>query len=367
MSASLPPAPLRYQPAYEQPEPDEAETTQGLIDALLEIQDTTFKNSGTPLRSVHAKSHGIVQGTLTVLDNLPEPLAQGLFAKPGSHPVVMRFSTNAGDILDDSISLPRGMAMKVLGVEGERLPDAAGDTQDFVMVNAPAFAAPNAKKFLANLKMLAKTTDTPQILKKVASTVLRGTEAVVEAFGGESGALKTLGGHPNTHPLGETFYTQVPVLYGPYMAKLSVAPVDPALTGLKDQHISTGGRPDALREEMRDFFTGHGGEWEVRVQLCTDLNAMPIEDASVPWPEDKSPYIAVARIKVEPQTGWSEARSKAVDDGYSFSPWHGLAAHRPLGSIMRVRKATYEASTQARARHGGCPIHEPRATPHLPA
>ncbi len=36
------------------------------------------------------------------------------------------------------------------------------------------------------------------------------------------------------------------------------------------------------------------------MQLCTDLDAMPVEDASVVWPEDKSPHVAVARITVKP-------------------------------------------------------------------
>ena len=66
---------------------------------------------------------------------LPPELTQGLFARPGRHRVFMRISTNAGDILPDTISLPRGLALKVLDVEGERLPGAEGTTQDFVMVN----------------------------------------------------------------------------------------------------------------------------------------------------------------------------------------------------------------------------------------
>ena len=51
---------------------------------------------------------------------------------------------------------------------------------------------------------------------------MRGAESALEQVGGESGLLKTLGGEPMTHILGETFYMQVPLLYGPYMAKLSV-------------------------------------------------------------------------------------------------------------------------------------------------
>lgn len=34
----------------------------------------------------------------------------------------MRFSTNPGDMLDDKVSTPRGLAIKLIGVEGARLP-----------------------------------------------------------------------------------------------------------------------------------------------------------------------------------------------------------------------------------------------------
>ena len=70
----------------------------------------------------------------------------------------MRLSTFPGDILDDSVSTPRGLAIKMIGVQGERLEGSERDlTQDLVLVNGPAFGAPNAKQFLATLKLLAKT------------------------------------------------------------------------------------------------------------------------------------------------------------------------------------------------------------------
>jgi hypothetical protein len=43
-----------------------------------------------------------------------------------------------------------------------------------------------------------------------------------------------------------------------------------------------------------------------------------------------------------------------------FNPWHALAAHRPLGSIMRVRKAVYAMSKRFRAERNGGEIAEPR-------
>jgi hypothetical protein len=125
----------------------------------------------------------------------------------------------------------------------------------------------------------------------VVSTVLRGAESVVEAFGGESVTLKTLGGTPQTHPLGETFYTQTAFRYGDYIAKFSVAPASKELTALTGRILGASGDPNLLCSTVTEFFKRYSGTWEVRVQLCTDLEAMPIEDASVTWPEDRSPYV----------------------------------------------------------------------------
>ena len=354
-------APIPYDPAFETIEANESETAQELLKTLLEISDTTFEDTGLGLRSVHAKSHGLLQGTLTVMD-LAMPLAQGMFAKPRAmYPVLIRLSTSPGDLLDDRVSTPRGFAMKVVGVEGPRLAGSeTAVTQDFLLVNGPTFLAPTAKKFLGSLKLLASTTDRVPRLKRAFSTVLQGTEKALEALGGESGTLKGLGGHPETHILGETFFSTVPYLYGLHMAKWQVVPVSPALQVLKDAPVDLTDKPDGLRAAVMDYFAIHGGEWDLRVQLCTDLETMPIEDASVRWPEDQSPFVTVARISVPPQVSWSEERSAELDDGLSFSPWHGLAAHRPLGSINRVRKVAYAGSAGARSSRGRCPVHEPR-------
>ena len=368
MSTATPPtAPVPYTPACERPEADEAETGRQMNETLRHIAEIVQRDTGHAWRSVHAKGHGIVFGELEVLPGLPAALAQGAFAVPGRRPVVMRFSTSPGDLLPDSVSTPRGLAIKIVGVEGERLPGTESDvTQDFLMVNGPVFSAPNPKKFLANLKLLAATTDKAPGAKQVLSAALRGLESLIEKVGGESATLKTLGGHPVTHPLGETFYTQVPMRWGPYMAKLSVAPVAPELLDLKDAPLDPG-HPDALREAVLAHFARTGGVWEVRVQLCTNLDTMPIEDASVEWPEAESPYLPVARIVAAPQVTWSDARVKAVDDGMSFSAWHSLAAHRPIGGVMRVRKAAYEMAAAFRSQHNAVKVAEPHRLDSLPS
>lgn len=359
---------LRYSPGVEQPEADEAETGQALTDTMRAISEKTLADGGHVIRSVHAKSHGFLQGELEVPPDLPEPLAQGLFARPGRYPVILRLSTIPGDILDDSVSTPRGLAIKVVGVEGERLEGSEGDvTQDFVLVNGPAFGAPNAKQFLSVLKLLAATTDRGEGVKKVVSAVLRGVQQVIVATtGSPSPTVATLGGQPETHILGETFYSQVPMRFGDHIAKIAVAPASPELEALTGASLDVNGVPNGIREAVVAFFGTHGATWEVRAQLCTSLEAMPVENAATVWPEAESPYRPVARITVGPQTAWSEARSAIVDDGMAFSPWHGLAAHRPLGSIMRVRRQAYEMGKRFRSEHGGRAIEEPRGVVVLP-
>jgi hypothetical protein len=356
------PSPIPFSPAVERIEPDEAESINGLIATMRYVNEKTFADGGHAIRSVHAKSHGILEGYLEVTADLPFELAQGLFATPARYPIVMRFSTIPGDILDDSVSTPRGLSVKIIGVKGERLSGSEGDvTQDFLLVNGPAFGAPTPKKFLPVITLLSKTTDRVQGAKKALSAVMRQVQRIIVAITGQpNGTVATLGGQPETHILGDTFYNQAPVRFGDFMAKISVAPISPELAALKQSPLNVNGVPNGIREAVVEFFRKSGGVWELRAQLCRDLKLMPIENAAVVWPEELSPFRRIARIEVAPQTAWSEARSSAVDDGMQFSPWHGLVAHRPLGGIMRARKRVYEMARQFRAERNGRIIEEPR-------
>lgn len=360
--------PIRFDPTMETPAPDERETDRGLNETLHGIQKTTAEHYGHAVRGVHAKAHGIVRGTLTVQADLPLPYAQGLFARAGAHPAIVRLSTNAGDILDDAIALPRGLALKVLDVVGERLPGSEDDAmQDFVMVNGPAFGAPDPKAFLGNLKMLAGTTDKAEGAKKLLSAVLHATTTALSAVGIESAKLQQLGGAPQVHPLGETYYGQVPFLYGPYIAKFSLVPVSPGFREVTGATIDTSHRPDAIREDVAETMIEQGGVFELRVQLCTDLAEMPIEDATALWDERASPFVTVATLALPPQASWEHGFSDRADDRLAFSVWRGLAAHRPLGGVNRVRRTSYEKSAAFRGRVNGCPMHEPKALDEVAA
>ena len=60
----------------------------------------------------------------------------------------------------------------------------------------------------------------------------------------------------------------------------------------------------------------------------------------VEWPEDAAPFQTVARIWIPRQTFDTPGRM-AFGENLSFTPWHAIAAHEPLGEINRVRKEVY--------------------------
>lgn len=365
-----PVAPVRYSPQVEKPPEEEVEVIEELRETMLKMSRVMHEHTGHATRSVHAKSFGLLRGSLEVLPNLPPVLAQGLFAVPRSYDLIARMSTPPAEELDDRVSLPRAIALKILGVEGERLQGSEADTtQDLLMVDGPVFVAKDAKHFLRQVKLLSTTTDKAEGGKRMLSVLLRGAATALGAVGVDAGSLKSMGGHEKTHPLGATFFTQVPLRFGEYIAKLSLAPVSPALLALADAPLGDELADDAngLRKAINKFFEANEGEWELRAQLNTDLERMPIEDVSVEWPQDESPYVAIARVRIARQQGWSEARSVAIDDGLSFNPWHGLEAHRPLGGVMRARKAVYPSSVHFRSTATGCPIHEPASIANVPS
>ena len=82
----------------------------GLGEQVKAIQDKTLADYGSAMRGIHAKGHAIVEGTLEVLSEPAARTGTGfVFATPGSFETLLRFSTLPGDILDDSVSVPRGL------------------------------------------------------------------------------------------------------------------------------------------------------------------------------------------------------------------------------------------------------------------
>lgn len=221
------------------------------------------------------------------------------------------------------------------------------------------FQVATAAGFLKQLKVLATTTGHAEPVKEALSVLSRTTNAGLEKVGLKSATLTTLAGQATTELLGDSFYSQAAILHGDYFAKVVLAPVATELVALSGKALDVSGHPDAIRESIQRYFAALPAVWELRVQLATDIEAMPVEDSATEWPEDETPYVAVARVTATPQQSWSEELWAEIESGLAFNPWIGLAAHRPLGSIMRARRPAYAAAREYRGQANGIRIEEP--------
>lgn len=340
---------VRYHDGLEQQQDNEEAIIDSIVASMQRVNTQVFDKHRHATRDAHAKSHGVLTGQLTVYDDLSEELRQGVFASAASYPVVLRLSSAPGDIHSDRVPAPRGMAIKIVGVQGTQvLPGRAhAVTQDLLLVNQPVIPFGHVHAYLKMQELAEKHADDPEMARRVLATVAHGGSKALHALGIDSPTIDALG-IPNTHILGETFYSMAALRYGDYVAKLCAAPLSGNVRALTGQALRDDAAHSELRDVVVDFFHEQGAVYELRAQLCTDIGRMPIEDASVRWPEDESPYRAVAKLTIPPQQAYSPARRVLADDVLSFNPWHCIEAHRPLGSIMRVRVKAYEASSKFR-------------------
>ncbi len=86
--------------------------------------------------------------------------------------------------------------------------------------------------------------------------------------------------------------------------------------------------------------------------------AMPVEDATVEWNEAKSPPVKVATLRI-PVQHFDTPAVREFDENLSFTPWHSLETHRPLGGVNRCRKRVYDAISEERHRANRAPRREP--------
>lgn len=339
-----------YSDALEQPDADEDREIDAIVKALHGNNEWAYKKFHHGLRDAHAKTLAVLRGELVVYPDLRPELAQGLFARPRSYPVITRLSTTSGVIRSDQIRGVHGLAVKVLDVPASEriLPDDA-TTQDFLLVTHREFPFAGVRDYLRRgmplAWLLARLSD-PGL--SAVGALLDRVKPMLARVGVAMPNAVQIFIEPNTHILGQTFYSSAPIRWGDYVAKFEIVPLSESVWALTDQPLSPDAGYDAYRSQVVDFFAANGAEFELRAQLCTDLARMPIEDATVPWPEDVSHHVGVAKLCYPPQNPDSPDRRRFGDDVLSYNSWRGLAAHRPLGPINRLKLRVYEASSTFR-------------------
>ena len=357
---------LRYAPDIERPAPDEQATIDSIIQGMTQQSQTVEKREHHAVRASHAKSSACVTGELTISEGLPPELAQGLFAKPGTHKVAVRFAQGPGETLGDRVSTHRGISIKVFGVPGEKVPGHGVDTQDFVLATGTTFPSGTAAGFLRDGTVIGKSTGMPEAVKSAVSSTARNLNRVLHAFGTES-AMADFFGHPYSHPLADSYFSQAPVRFGDYVAKLGAVPATDAQRALSEWRLDPHQDEDGFRHATVAFFRQQDVVFELKAQLWADAERQPIEDASVDWPVSVSPYRTVATVRLPRQDAYSPERVRYFDEVMTFRPTHSLAAHRPLGSIMRARLQVYRALSAFRHRENGVAEEDTGTIDRIPA
>ncbi len=232
---------LRYDAKLEKPRPDEAQTFKAIVDSIERTSATSTVAHGHGIRQQHAKGHGFLRGELQVYDDLPRHLRQGMFAVARSYDIIVRLSTAFGDLRSDRIRVPRGMAIKVLGVEGPKaLADDQSSNQDFLLVNHKSYFA-DASAYLSAQRLFEMQPSFNDFLLRVSGLAARGLVSLARIGDFKLPMLLYALGDTGNNIIGETFYSEGALRFGDYVARLSAAPVSEAavaLTGKPDHAVT---------------------------------------------------------------------------------------------------------------------------------
>lgn len=328
--------------------PEETAAIESAIQSAREISRRAEAVNGRPYRrDAHAKATGCVRGLFSVRGDIPAQYRHSIFAEPArEYEAWVRFSN--GDMLVQADKKPdaRGMAIKVMGVEGERVaPELTGRlTQDFIMTNIPAFFNRNVFDYAEDMTYLAKFERTkwfvslfpPRLHPKQFYRAVQTVSSRID------------------NPLQPQYYSMLAYQLGNTVLKYSARPC----AGMTFREASDKSNYDYLTAEMQHTLDTTGACFDFMVQPQVPGSYMPIDDATVIWSEEDSPFQPVARLTLPPQKIGTETESEFCEN-LSMNPWHGVGDWRPLGSLSNARRLVYNAVSKYRHRENGVERSQP--------
>jgi hypothetical protein len=219
-------------------------------------------------------------------------------------------------------------------VPGPKIMDDEKFTQDLICVCTPTFVTPDTKSNA--LLQDWSLRDMPLYY------FLNPFNLHLRDF-----LMQSLWNETQYNPLGQRYWSCVPYLLGEGQAMMySFAPKSEVDTDIPG--VPFGKVPDHyLRDNMAKTLTRKDVEFDLLVQLQTDPHRMPLENAAVRWPEELSPFIPAATIRI-PRQSFDSAAQFAFTRQMTINPWHCLHEHRPLGNQSRARRRMYDELSRFR-------------------
>lgn len=324
------------------------------------------------LRGVHAKHHGLLRARFLVRDDVPLHLRHGIFTPGAEYDAWLRPSNADVRQRPDWLPDARGLALKIAGVPGKPLLPRAipnglglpdGHSQDFTLVSHPTFFSRNARDYAILRSFVdARPDGVGEVLELSASLV-----AFLAKRPREAGIFARTLLRWCRHPLLLEYHSLVPFLVGPNEAvKCSLAPTA-ATRAVLDESLADAARAflhdprDYLKSALQrslDRLSGTSLVLEFALHVAGE-DALPVEDPRQDWDALGAKRIVVATLTIDAQDATSALRMASAED-LVMTPWHGLAAHRPLGSLNRARLSAYLASQTERWKANGItPVPRP--------
>lgn len=311
---------------------DEAALGAAMTERILEIGERHRAAGESIPRFNQPKTVACATATFEV-PPLDDDLAVGLFAEPGRYEALVRFANATRQ--DDRDKDLRGASLRLFGVpEAESLSSPPGQ-QDFLFNSHPALFAGTPEAFYRFVEAVADE----RLWWYFVNPLAPQPRSLMIALRARS--------QPES-PLAVTYWSTTPYRFGEGRAvkySLRSCAGDPAPMAAPDPD-----HPDHLRHALAEQLEEGEACLSFQVQFQTDPEAMPIEDASVVWDEEASPFRPVGRLTLHRQA-IDTPQALARCESLIFNPWNSHPAHRPLGGINRLRRAIYQAAGAQRTTH----------------
>lgn len=312
-----------------------------IVAVIVEYVERRFHEGRRPaLRDAHAMDTGCVKAIFRINKNLPSELRQGIFSKEQDYDAWIRFSHANPEITTSRWPGGRGMAIKLIGIEGPKLLDET-DSQDFIMINQPRFFINDPQRYLNALAVFHSGGFIKQFWSLTTMNWSERVLATKTNFSWISNPLITRYWSTTAYRLG--------VSGGPKTAiKFSVKPrlAMPTFVGKWSTILAPGFN---LKKELAKTLAAGEVSFDFYIQRFLSPESTPVENSMIEWTEDVAPLEPVAQIIVPRQEVISDERDRFCEK-LSFNPWHSLAEHKPLGVTNRVRKQVYLESKRCRYR-----------------
>jgi hypothetical protein len=239
-------------------------------------------------------------------------------------------------------------------------------TQDLILISHPRFFVDDLKRYEATLEAFLKGGIFDQFVRAILA--LRGRERLIAL----AANLRWI-----SNPLFQQYWSMTPYRLGvepmrkiavKYSAKPQVAHRPPLLKRIAGYFRSN----FSLKQEMQNSLARSEMWFDFYIQRSARDERTPIEDSKVEWRETDAPLEHVAKIVIPTQEIMSVEQARFAEN-LSFSPWHSLPEHKPLGLVNRVRKHAYRRISELRHTLNRAPALEPtgdetfgRAAPAAP-